>query len=354
MKKIAIITKNLEIHGISQVIINYCTTLNLNKYNLTIFASNPINKKYINICKSKEIKIVKLPKKGVKYFYKLYKELNVGKYDVVHIHGSSALVGLEVFISFICHISTRIVHSHNTTSEHPLLHYLLKPILNLLATKRIACGVDAGKWMFGKNVFEVINNGIFVENFMYSLDEKNNLKKEYNLENYFVIGHIGRFNHQKNQKFLLDIMSKLDNEKIALVMVGIGPEYESVKQEANKFKQKIIFVGETTNPAQFYNLFDIFLLPSLYEGLPVVLIEAQASGLPCLVSDCVTKEANLTGTIKFLSLNEEKKWNDEILLILNDKNKDRKSVSQRNIEILKSKGFDINNNSEKIERIYDE
>lgn len=354
--KIAIVTKNLEINGISSIILNYCSNINSENFEITIFAGNPINEKNIKKCKENNINVEKLSKKGLKFYYELFEKLKRGKYDVVHVHGSSSTIALEIIIAFLCKIKSRVAHSHNTTSEHPMAHYILKPFLNIFSTEKIACGEKAGIWMFGKNNFKIVNNGIEVDKFKFDKNLYNQMKKKYDLEDYFILGHIGRVNHQKNQKYLIDIIDKLaeENKKIALVMVGIGPDFEKIKKqvESSVNKNKIKLIGETEKPHEFYNMFDIFLLPSIYEGLPVVLIEAQANGLKCIVSNNVTNECNLTGNIKFLDLNLIDDWIKEIQQNYDTNLDNREDNSKKNSKILKDKGFDIKLNAKEIEKIY--
>ena len=132
--KIAIITKNLEINGISAVILNYCNNISNENFEITIFAGNPINEKNVKICEDNNINVERLSKKGSKFYYELFKKLKKGKYDVVHVHGSSATIALEIMIAFLCNVKSRIAHSHNTISEHPIAHYTLKPFLNIFSS----------------------------------------------------------------------------------------------------------------------------------------------------------------------------------------------------------------------------
>jgi glycosyltransferase involved in cell wall biosynthesis len=209
--------------------------------------------------------------------------------------------------------------------------------------------------MLGDRPFTVINNGIKLEKFKFSVDGRETLREKYNLSGKTVIGHIGMFNDIKNQDFLLDILAGIikTDPNYALVLVGDGERRDLISRKAKEMgiANSVIFTGLTDRVAEHLSLFDVFALPSFFEGLPLVLVESQASGLYSIASDRVTKEADKTGNISFLSIdNGSEIWAEEIL-----KRKDkeeRKEASEVAIKTLKEKGYSAEDEAEKLLKFY--
>lgn len=202
----------------------------------------------------------------------------------------------------------------------------------------------------------MLPNGFQTEKFKFSSKKRNCIRKELQLEDKFVIGHIGRFNEQKNQTYLLKIFEqiavKCDNA--VLLLVGNGPDFEKIKLlvDEHRFKSRIILYGESNKTNELYSAMDMFVLPSLHEGLPVVLLEAQISGLPCLVSDTVTHEMDF-GNISWESIEAEPQiWANKILEIKDKVNIDRESYYEKNRKQILE--YDISNNVKQLEKNYDE
>ena len=347
--KVFVMCKNLELNGITKVATQYCFGLDKDKYEVYILASLPYNHKIVEDLKKNNINLLNLQKKSLNYYLELNRYIKKYKPNIIHIHCSSATSIFESIIAKIKKIKKIIIHSHNTKCSFPIFHYLMRPFLNKISTDKIACGEEAGKWMFSNDRFIIINNGIEIEKFKYNESTSKKLRDELRLKNNFVVGHIGRLNDQKNQQYLIDIFNRINDSSISLVLVGTGPNKEILK---DKIKNKnIIMYGESDAPEELYNLFDIFVMPSQYEGFPVVLVEAQANGLKCIVSDRISNEVDLTNSVEFLPLDDSSLWIQHI-------NKKRKSNeprifnSEKNINVLKSKGYDIKENLNKIESIY--
>lgn len=246
-------------------------------------------------------------------YYMIAKILKSKKYQIVHAH-SDAMNYRYLKMAWFYGIPVRISHSHNT--QHVLrtrlkYHYyeFCRRNLYRYATKCFACSELAGKWMYQKHPFEVIPNALELDRFGYNPVVAGKLRKKYGIaEKEMVLGHIGRFDYQKNQEFLLQIlqqMQKQENDtKYRLVMLGEGWQLDKVRKLAKEMdvEDSVIFAGDVDNPQDYYNMMDVFLLPSRFEGFPLVLIEAQANGLKCIVSDQVTTEVNLTGQVVFCPL----------------------------------------------------
>ena len=246
-----------------------------------------------------------------------------------------------------------IQHSHATvwsdTKLKGLRNYLMLHCVWPLITYKMGCGEAAGEKYFKKN-FTIINNGIDLGKFAYNSAVRLAKRRELGLENNFVIGHIGRLSSQKNHKFLIDIFEQiLKMEKTArLVLVGAGPLEEEIKNIvlSKNLQNEVIFLGLRKDTPELYQAFDCFVLPSLHEGMPVVGVEAQAAGLPCIFSDTITKDILISPSSIMISIKKGAKyWAEQILQF---KNQTRKP----GCEYLKAKGFDIKDIALKIQDIY--
>lgn len=327
--KLAIVVKNFEINGISTVVMNYAQKMDLNRFELTIFAGDKIDKMYQDKCEKLGIKIIKLPNKSnkIKYYYSLYKKIKKNYFDILHIHGNSSAMAIELFIGKMKKIKIRITHCHNTQKSNSFLKKIMKVVFNNLYTDAFACGDLAGKTLFEDKSFYIMRNGVDTLKYRYNVNIRNKIRSELNIDNKIVIGHVGRINEQKNQSFLIDVFEKLaiDNEQYILLLVGIGPLYDETKQRVSesKFKDRIILYGETNTPEKMYYAMDIFAFPSVYEGLPLTLVEAQISGLPCIISDKITDETKLSDRVIKLPITDSDIWKNKILStnICNDRDK---------------------------------
>lgn len=309
--RVIMVANKLDVTGISTVIMNYCSHMDFSKLEITIAAGKPIADIHNDTCKQLGIRLFELPnrKQNCKQYYKALNHiLTKEQFDVIHIHGNSATMTVELFLGWIHGIKVRIPHSHNTTCTNMKLHKLLHPLFDLLYTHAFACGQKAGEWLYGDNPFYIIQNGFDMERFKFSQEIRDEIRKQKNLENAFIIGHIGRFNEQKNQIFLIKVFEKYaDNHTNAvLILVGIGPNLEVTKEIAKRspYGDRIVFWGETNRPEEVYSIMDVFVLPSRYEGLPVVLMEAECNGLYCIISDKVTDEMNIDEHIISCSLDD--------------------------------------------------
>ncbi len=206
-------------------------------------------------------------------------------------------------------VSVRIAHAHtNNTLKNA--KYLLKRIMCRLyskyATDLFACSEDAGRYIFGEKKFLVVNNAIDSKKFVFDNKKRINKRKELNLENKFIIGSVGRFTKQKNQKFSIDVANELTKTKknVVLLLIGSGPMLEEMKQYALQkgLEKNVVFLGNRDDMVDLYQAMDVFLMPSLFEGLGIVAVEAQAAGTPVVCTDTLPKEINVTPLLKRMSL----------------------------------------------------
>ncbi len=237
-----------------------------------------------------------------------------------------------------------IAHSHNGSTDKLKLHKICRPFLKFFTSKRYACSNIAAEYMFGKrhNAL-IIPNAIDTDKYDFNKNVRDSKRKELGIENKFVICHIGRLSLQKNPKGLIEIFDKLVEKDLSATLLSIGSgEMDNEIFEFAKSKkcyEFIRFLGKRNDVPQILQAADVFVLPSFYEGLPLVAIEAQAAALPCLVSENISKEVALTKNIKFLSIeNNTENWVNEILKL-----KDFVRISTKD-EII-NLGYDINHPS---------
>lgn len=358
------IVNDLNITGISTVVMNYCINLNKSKFIVTIISGAPVNKLYKDFCLKSGIELVVLPKRKtdtVNYYCALWGTLKIKRFDIVHIHGNSATMAVELFISYLCGIKIRIAHCHNSTCNNQSIHKILSPLFKWLYTDGFACSILAGKWLFRKGEFEILPNGFEVNQFEFSRDKRKRMRNELNVENSYVIGHIGRFNDQKNQLFILEVFreyAKL-NDKAVLLLVGTGPNYEIIKKDVNdhQYKDRIILYGETTDTPSVYSAMDLFIFPSKYEGLGIVAVEAQINGLPCIASQSVPVDVAIGNDICFCGLDDKKRWIDFIKCYENGFNTEKRLSARKefySLYIDNIEKYNIKNNVDFLEHRYQE
>lgn len=214
-------------------------------------------------------------------------------------------------------IPIRIAHSHSTSCKYMMAHHILKPLLNRGLTHALACSETAGKWLFNGK-YTVLPNGIDVKKFAFSQDARNEYRRQMNLENKFVIGHVGYMDVEKNQLFLLHIMERLIQRQpnARLLLVGDGKMRHELEEfiQQHQLQDYVQLLGKRSDVAQLYQCMDVFTLPSVYEGLGIVLLEAQTAGLPCVASIGVPQTANVLGQVKYIGIENSdiESWCDAI------------------------------------------
>ena len=253
-------------------------------------------------------------------------------------------------------IKKRIIHAHNSGNEtsklRGIFHYLNKTRLSQYATDYWSCSMVASEYFYNENIINspkhhIINNAIQTKDYAFDEAVRNEIRKEYKLEDKYVIGHVGRFQYQKNHEFLVDVFNeylKLDDNAV-LMLVGQGEGEKVIREKVVNLgiTDKVMFMGVRSDVNKLLQAMDIFVLPSHFEGLPLVLVEAQSAGLPCYGSkDVITKESDVTGNIEFISLDDgDKKWAQ--IIYDNKKSDDRNKYTQLVIDAV----FDINTETNK-------
>lgn len=358
MKQVLVInTIGFGFEGISTVIVNYLSHMDKRGLEFTFIAQSQINEQFKAILESLGIVSVIPDRKQDTsgYIKELNRILKLRKFDVIHIHGNSGTMAIEAFLARIHRIKKIIVHAHSTHSDHPLVNRALTPLMKVLSTDLLACSTEVGKWLYGKG-FNVLNNAIDTQRFVFQPQVRDECRKELGLpENAFVIGHVGYFLPLKNQSYLVDIFveyHKIDPQS-CMLLVGDGPEIEEIQHKVFDYNlaDAVIFIGQRNDVERLYNAMDIFIFPSLWEGLPLTLVEAQASGLPCIVSANVTRDVACTETVIYKDLSDGiESWAETIKKLKSDTTlRNSNSIA----DSLKNKCFDIMTEAEKLRKIYD-
>lgn len=348
-------TVDFNKHGIPLAILNNYRKFDHNTIHCTFITNGSIDEDF-----SKEIsgfgdQIYVLPdrkRKTWEYIKKLRKISKKNHFDIAHIHGNSSTMLFELLaLKGTCKI---ICQAHTTGGIHSFINKLLYPIFITLTEFRAACNEEAGKFLFRRNSFEILNNGINSEKFAFNHKTRTELRYSYNAESKKIILHVGSFNEQKNQIFLVNLFEQIlhDIPDAILWFIGCGPNLTNIKKavKQKKLESKIIFIGSTTNVCDYMMAADCFVLPSKVESFGIVNIEAQATGLPCLISDVVPKSVQLLPNVTFISLNEGlNKWAHELKEILNSGSKiNRKDANL----VIKNSIYDAGNTSKHLIEYY--
>ena len=245
------------------------------------------------------------------------------EYHVIHGHvRSTASIYLKIAQKYGL---VTIAHSHSTSNGSGV-SAIVKNIMQLpirhTADYLFACSDKAGKWLYGEKAtkqpnYRMIPNGVDLKRFAFHEEKRRQMRNQLKItEDTFVVGHIGRITVPKNHQFLVELFAAYhkENPKSTLLLVGDGELFEAVQQQCTQLgiREAVIMVGSKTNTEDYYQAMDIFVFPSLWEGLPVSVVEAQANGLICLLSDVITCDVDLTDQVKYLSLNEKSRWINEI------------------------------------------
>ncbi len=264
-------------------------------------------------------------KQNVKDIWHVVKQNN---YKYVLRVSQHSLSGLDLLIAKMAGAKICAFRSSNTNTtsgkvKENLLHYLFRFLPKIVANVKIAPSSEAANFMFGKSIFinkkvHILKNAIDLNVYKYNGESRELIRKSFNIDNCFVIGHVGRFYHQKNHSFLLKIFLEVQKnyKNSRLLLVGTGELEDHIKQEALNLGiyEKIIFSGLRSDIPQLLSAMDVMVFPSLYEGLPNSVIEAQATRLPCFISTNITKEVDITGLVSFIPLSKPPRiWASHIM-----------------------------------------
>lgn len=289
------------------------------------------------------------------YYFKWLKSFFNKNNDYIAIHAHiQENSGLVFKVAHRFNIKALISTSHTVgygIDYKYLFRVYAKYYLNKYCTHKMACGNMAGEHLYGKNSeFIIIHNAIDVAKFKYNVNVRNKIRHELNIENKFVIGNVARFHKGKNHTFIVDVFNEINKKdnNCCLVLVGDGEEFEAIKSKVESFdlSSNVTLLGVRNNVNELLQAFDVLLFPSLFEGIPVSIIEAQAAGLPCLLSDTIDNETAITSNVEFHSLNAPiSEWTNAIL-----NKKDFRRVDTTS-EIVDA-GYDVIQNTKLLYRLY--
>ena len=356
------ITDNMNRGGIETFIMNVYRSLDRDKIQFDFLISEPSKCDYEEEILSLGGRIFKIPPKshGLKQFIKNSNAFakDYSDYTTIHIHSSSVLSSLSwLFTNFRKH-PHKLLHSHNTESPRDLKGFSKKVgqfFLQRGYQGLFACSMAAGEWMFGKQAlktphYQMIKNGIDPAAFYYEEETRKKLREALNIDQQLVIGHIGRFNEQKNHAFILETFKNVHDAdpEAVLLLIGQGELLEEMQEKSKNLGlvDAVRFLGVRRDINELLNAMDIFFMPSLFEGLPVVGVEAQATGLPLLLSSNITPEVDISGQALFKSLEAPiEEWCEALLTVSGN---DRKAAARNIIE----KGYSIKGIAKELADIY--
>ena len=316
--------------GVESVVFNYYNFIDKSKFQFDLIIHSDSPYEIPDDIVQLGCKVYKVP--PYKYLFSYIKALKhifqTGNYEIVHSHMSTISV-FTLFAAKMANIPVRIAHSHVTAGKgkgeflRNIFKYILRLFSKLFPTHLFACSEYAGRWMFGNKAFEegkitIINNAIDYKKFIYNKKIREKIRNSLNLKDEFVVGSVGRFMPQKNHDFLIDIFYDVfkKNNKSALLLIGDGELRTHIEGKVKRLnlQDNVFFLGVRDDVNELFQAMDVFVLPSLYEGLGMVAVEAQVSGLPTIVSNRLPNEVKLLNLIEFLDLNEKsEKWAESIL-----------------------------------------
>ena len=342
--------------GSEQVVLNYCSRMRDIHVDL-LYQYEP-NPQILERFNEAGINCIQIPDKvhhPLKHLWTMFRIFRKGKYDVVHSHLDWFMNSYVCFLAMLAGIKKRIAHHHQ--AYHPtspllkLLCVLFRIPSKIFATHWLACGEAAaingwGRSAVKKDKVTILPNAIDPERFKFNEFARREIRAKYGIaEDDFVVGHVGRFYPQKNHEFLIDVFAELHKQRAnsKLLLLGDGPLQEHIEQKVETLglTESVIFAGLQKDPAPFYSAMDVFAFPSLWEGLGIVLLEAQYNGLPCIVSSVVPEEVNISNKILY-------KQNNIILWCNNIPN--LSNLSRMNE--IQNKSYDINKQLMKLVDIY--
>lgn len=292
------------------------------------------------------------PRYTIKNYYELNRFLknNYKNYVAIHVHANALIYVKPLQLAKKYGIPVRIIHSHSTSSKLRSIHYFNCKGIDRWITDRFACSDLAGQWMFPNKQYKIIPNGIDLERFAFGEKQRKLIRKMHKIESKTVIGHVGRFTQAKNHKFIISVFEEYhkENQNSVLLLIGDGVDKDKIKELVKKkgLEESVIFCGATTEVYRYYSAMDIFLFPSLFEGLPIVLVEAQANGLPCVISEKISSMVVMNDNVTVCSLQDGKQVWVEAIRELYSAKRENSLVS----EDLKT--YDVKNVTRELELFY--
>ena len=304
------------------------------------------------------------PSHVLSYYTALKKIHEQFDYTAIHFNLSYANI-IPIILAKMAGFKRIIVHSHSTGIDTPsamtrmiklMIHQVGKMLIPLLATDYFACSKLAARWMFPnsiikRNKYEILYNAIELSKYRFNRQKRDAIRKKIGIaDDVFVVGHVGRFTYQKNHEFLVDVFCEVENQesKSLLLLIGDGPDREKIENQVAYYNlsDKVKFLGQRSDVANLYQAMDVIVLPSRFEGLCIVAIEAQMAALPIICSEELSEETNVSSDYVSLSLKlSAKNWADKILA-------KKGTIRTDNTKVLRAAGYDMNVEIKRLEKLY--
>ena len=363
MKKVLEIIGSLKIGGQEKVGKEIGLHIDRDKYEIHYLVFDENKEAYEQELADAGIQVFHLPEPSrgyIQYLKNLYKLMKENSYDIVHAH-TMFNSGWAMLAGWQQRVPVRISHSHSIRGpEHRgfvknLYEKTMRMMIRLFATDYVACGKGAGKWLYGEKFFEkngtVIYNGIGLDQYIYDENERNKVREKYGLQKKFIIGHAGHFAPVKNQAFLLELMPEIIRRRsdAFLMLLGDGQIRKKLEEKIIKLglQDRVLMTGNVKNVGAYMSAMDVFAFPSLYEGMPLALVEAQSNGLPCIISAKIPEDVYLTDLIRSLPLeNSTEQWIEAII-------KARRNHPERYRKVMGEEGFDIHGMLDRVYGLYE-
>ena len=350
--------------GVEKIVLNYYEQLNHDDYKFDFVTHGLVEDYHHNLMKqgSRIYYLKTIGKVGLRgYCEQIREQINIDDYDIIHIH-IGHITGVYGAAFHKCGAKKIICHAHTTKCVNTK-HNLFMPVFRLLAKKYsdkcLACGKDAGRFCFGNLEFDLLHNGINSERYIHiSKEDITKLKNEFGIrDETFVIGNVAHFSEQKNHRFIVDVIKEYSkiSSHVKFILVGDGPLKEEMERVVCEegLQENVVFTGVRKDIPILMKMFNVFILPSLYEGLPVVSIEAQAAGIPCLISNTIDESLDIgLGLTEFLPIDQGcEKW----ILKLEEMRESRKEIIDINKiqNALIKAGYDVTVSAQRLSRVYD-
>ena len=322
------------------------------------YVTKSIESEYINCFKEYGGKIVDISEKCK--FRSIFKVISLLKqdYDVIYFNKNSFANVIYIYLAKIINRKAiLVIHSHNTAPTRDKwylywLHRINKPIVNSFIDIKLACSEVAYNWLFYKNDYDlekIIPNGIIIDKFLFDIKMRNKIRNELMIaDDDILVGNVGNFKKQKNHEYFINLAKNTKDRKIKYLLIGDGILFNEIKAKAiEENLNAILFLGNVENVCDYYNAMDIFMMPSFFEGLPIVALEAQTNGLKCLLSDTISRETKQIEDVTWFSLTTDYKEMVKQIVELHDEGHDR----FKGYKIMQKSKFNSQNSVEYLEKI---
>lgn len=362
MKRVLLIGSVDIYGGVGHMILEFCRNINKDVVHFDFLYYDDISaeaKKIIDSYNGTFYKIPRYSKQPFQFYQKIKEFFQTHEYDVVHIHASTSMLIMYALPVWRSEKTKIFYQSHSDCVEgtvNKTVHFFSRRLVVKYANCKMAVSEAAARFMYGKkrgNETLILKNGINIKKYEFNEEIRKEIRKDLDINSDFVLGHVGRFTYSKNHPFIIEVFKRMCgmDSNLKLLLVGSGEDEDKIKQMVRErnLSEKVIFYGISNHVEELLCAMDCFIFPSNYEGLGIVALEAQANGLPVVASDRVPEETNVTELYRILSLTDDSSevWANTILAF-KEKKMDRKLRHQDLI----SKGYDIKETANKLEKIY--